>query len=284
MNKKNLWVALPDSLLSDALSLRDKTIKIGMIARICSIFRVNKIFFYYDKTSNFHDFELMKIILEYLETPQYLRKHIFSKRNELQYAGLLPPLRTPHHKLVEKLSDIKVGDFREGIIIKKGDNYYADVGLSQLILIEGKISKDSRISVKFTSSFPNVRCKIIERDEIDLYWGYEVIKTSSLKDLINNINADIFIITSRKGIPIKNIWQTFISDIQKAISIIVVFGSPKSSVQNILLSEKIQPEDVSQYILNILPDQGTATIRTEEALLGTLSILNLVKNISSYIE
>ncbi|MFC1752324.1 putative RNA uridine N3 methyltransferase [Thermoproteota archaeon] len=281
MKKQKLWVALPDSLLSDTLSLRDKTIKIGIIARICSIFRVNKLFFYHDKTSTFHDFELMKIILEYLDTPQYLRKHLFSKRNELQYAGLLSPLRTPHHKLVEKLSEIKVGDFREGIVIKKGGNYYADVGLSKLVLVDGRISEGSRISVKFTSAFPNLRCKIIERDDVNLYWGYEVKEAGSLKNLIKSINADLCIITSRKGIPIKNIWQTFISDTQKALSIIVVFGSPKSSVQNILLNDNVNPEDISRYILNILPNQGTATIRTEEALLGTLSILNFVKSLSS---
>lgn len=281
MKKQKLWVALPDSLLSDTLSLRDKTIKIGIVARICSIFRVNKLFFYHDKTSTFHDFELMKIILEYLDTPQYLRKHLFSKRNELQYAGLLPPLRTPHHKLVEKLSEIKVGDFREGIVIKKGGNYYADVGLSSLVLIDGQISEGSRISIEFTSALPNLRCKIVERDDVNLYWGYEVKEAGSLKNLIKSINADLCIITSRKGIPIKNMWQTFISDTQKAISIIVVFGSPKSSVQNILLNDNVNPEDISKYILNILPNQGTATIRTEEALLGTLSILNFVKNLNS---
>lgn len=279
MKKQKLWIALPDSLLSDTLSLRDKTVKLGTISRICSIFRVNKIFFYRDHTYKSHDYELIKIILEYLNTPQYLRKHLFSKRNELQYAGLLPPLRTPHHKLVEKLSEIKIGDFREGIVIRKGGNYYVDVGLSRMIPVDGVNSEGSKISVKFTSNFPDIRCKLIDHDDVNLYWGYEVKEAGSLRSLIKSINADLCIITSRKGIPINNIWQQLLSDTKKALSTIVVFGSPKSSIQNILLSDGVKPEDLSKYILNIFTNQGTSTIRTEEALLGTLSILNFVKSL-----
>lgn len=278
MKKQKLWIALPDSLLSDTLSLRDKTVKLGTISRICSIFRVNKIFFYHDQTYNSQDFDLIKIILEYLNTPQYLRKYLFSKRNELQYAGLLPPLRTPHHKLIEKLSEIKIGDIREGIVRKKGRNYYVDVGLSKMIPIDGVNSEGSKISVKFTSAFPNIRCKLIDRNDVNLYWGYEVKEAGSLKNLIKSINADLCIITSRKGIPINKIWKKLISDTQKSFSIILVFGSPKSSIQNILLNDGVKPEDLSKYILNILPNQGTATIRTEEALLGALSILNLIQS------
>ena len=45
----------------------------------------------------------------------------------------------------------------------------------------------------------------------------------------------------------------------------------------------VNPKDLSKYVLNILQEQGSATIRTEEALLGTLAILNLAKIIHNQV-
>jgi len=36
-------------------------------------------------------------VLQYLETPQYLRKALFPMHKDLRYAGLLNPLDAPHH-------------------------------------------------------------------------------------------------------------------------------------------------------------------------------------------
>ena len=41
---------------------------------------------------------LIRRVLEYLETPQYLRRRLFPLDESLKYAGLLPPLRIPSHK------------------------------------------------------------------------------------------------------------------------------------------------------------------------------------------
>nr|XP_019708006.1 putative methyltransferase C9orf114 [Elaeis guineensis] len=35
--------------------------------------------------------------LQYLETPQYLRRRLFAMHNSLRIVGLLPPLDAPHH-------------------------------------------------------------------------------------------------------------------------------------------------------------------------------------------
>ena len=39
----------------------------------------------------------MVMILKYLETPQFLRKRLFPKMNDLKFAGVLHPLRIPSH-------------------------------------------------------------------------------------------------------------------------------------------------------------------------------------------
>ncbi|XP_022973698.1 putative methyltransferase C9orf114 homolog [Cucurbita maxima] len=49
--------------------------------------------------------------LKYLETPQYLRKALFPKHNNLRFVGMLPPLDAPHH-----LRNHEWGPYREGCI------------------------------------------------------------------------------------------------------------------------------------------------------------------------
>jgi predicted SPOUT superfamily RNA methylase MTH1 len=56
----------------------------------------------------------------------------------------------------------------------------------------------------------------------------------------------------------------------------VVFGSPKKGIYEILSNEGQDPKNLSDFIVNFLPNQGVATVRTEEALLSTLTVLNLI--------
>lgn len=271
-----LWVAIPDSLVSDSYHLREKTSKIGMIGRACSIFGVSKIYIYKDLSGNYEeDGETIKTILEYMETPQYLRKRIFKKLKALTYAGLLPPLRTPHHKLEIPLSDVKVGDLREGVAIKSGDRMLVDVGLSSLIPLEGMVKNGERLTVVFTSPFPDLRCRLAKKDEIRDYWGYEVKTAPSLGKLVKSIKSELIILTSKKGKTITKFWSELINEVKRANSILLVFGSPRRGVFEILSDENMNPIQISKFTVNIIPDQKTATVRTEEALLASLAILNL---------
>ena len=116
-NFPDIWIAIPDSSLSDEQTRRDKTIKIGQFARACSIFRVKKIYVYHDKTANStqEDFSLLVTVLRYLDTPQYLRKLLYPHKVELEYAGLLHPINAPHHRELQRIRDIKLGDVRVGV-------------------------------------------------------------------------------------------------------------------------------------------------------------------------
>ncbi|MEM3382438.1 MAG: putative RNA uridine N3 methyltransferase [Nitrososphaerales archaeon] len=271
-----LWVAIPDSLVSDLYHLRDKTSKLGMIGRACSIFGVSKIYIYKDLSGNYEeDGEIIKTILEYMETPQYLRKRLFKQLKTLTYAGLLPPLRTPHHKLEIPLSDVKVGDLREGVAIKSGDRILVDVGLSSLIPLEGMVKNGERLTVIFTSKHPDLRCRVAKKEEIKDYWGYKVKTAPSLGKLVKSIKSDSIIFTSKKGRIITELWSELIDEVKKANSILLIFGSPKRGVFEILSDENMNPIQISKFIINTIPDQKTVTVRTEEALLASLAILNL---------
>ena len=76
MNKKKLSIAIPASTISDTPHPREKTAKIGLIGRAAAIFRVDEIIVYPDnpKVDQRRDLDYIALLLNYLETPQYLRK------------------------------------------------------------------------------------------------------------------------------------------------------------------------------------------------------------------
>ena len=91
-----LSVAIPESALSDDSLKIDKTRKISVLARACSIFQIDAIYVYQDG-NNKQDGSLLVMILKYLETPQFLRRRLFPKMNDLKFAGVLQPLKIPSH-------------------------------------------------------------------------------------------------------------------------------------------------------------------------------------------
>jgi len=92
-------VALPASLTLDIPHLREKTARLGFVSRALATFRVEEAIIYRDRAGAEIDREarLIEKMLTYIETPQYLRRLVFKIDPDLQYAGTLPPLRTPNH-------------------------------------------------------------------------------------------------------------------------------------------------------------------------------------------
>ena len=74
MDKTKLSIAIPASIISDTPHLREKTAKIGLIGRSAAIFRVDEIIVYPDnlKLDQSKDLDFIALLLNYLETPQYL--------------------------------------------------------------------------------------------------------------------------------------------------------------------------------------------------------------------
>ena len=138
MDKKKLAIAIPASVISDTPHLREKTSKIGLIGRAAAIFRVDEIIVYPDnpKANQVRDLDFIALLLNYLETPQYLRKRLFKIEPSLQFAGILPPLRTPHHPVSGKTRDLKVGEYREGLVLSQAkEGLLVDIGVEQPALL-----------------------------------------------------------------------------------------------------------------------------------------------------
>ena len=59
---------------------------------------------------------------------------------------------------------------------------------------------------------------------------------------------------------------------------LVVFGSPDRSVGSILSDEGRSISEFTDAVFNLVPNQGTQTVRTEEAVFAALALLNVADN------
>lgn len=273
----SFFVLLPSSLVIDAPDLRQKTLKIGSIGRALAIFRVGEVCIYNDDDPHVKNqaFEagLISTLLNYMETPQYLRKLLFPRARELRYAGLLPPLRTPHHPLADEKT--APGDYREAVVIdadKRGS--LLELGIRERGFTNEKLSVGQRVTVRLGEGLSEGRCAIqrVPRNEVGEYWGYEVLRAKTLAEALKVLKADYMIGTSRHGQNLYEAVQAIRSSNPR--SVVVAFGGPYAGLFEICERQGVDAGKLFDVIINTIPNQGTATVRTEEALVATLALLN----------
>ena len=263
-------IAIPDSSLSDEITQKEKTAKISKRARACAIFRVDEIFIYHETFGEKSDSILMSTILKYLETPQYFRRNLYPKMDLLKYSGILHPLNIPSHSKISDPKKIKTGDAREGLVISVKGKKFVEAGIKKLIPYFGKEKIGKRLTVQFKSGYPNFSIKEVSKESLTEYWGYKVKERGNLLSVLSTWDGKI-ILTSRKGKIYPKESSKWFLDSTKPI--LVVFGSPERGLHEIL-GGKINHVQNSR-IMNFFPNQATDTVRLEEAIIGTLSILNI---------
>ena len=269
----SLSIAIPDSSLLDESTILFKTKKISMIARTCAIFKINQIFIYQDEKGDKNDSALLSTSLKYLDTPQYFRKQLFPKSNLLKYAGVLQPLNISSHLTTSNQKMIKIGDIRDALIINYKGKKFLDIGINKLIQYFGKMKSGTRIAIQIKTTQPKLTIKEISREDIKDYWGYNVKERSNLLSVLSAWDGKI-ILTSKKG---KNFTITEAKKMFESNEpILIVFGTTTKGVYDILGTDikKIQ----NSKIFNFFPKQGTQTVRLEEAILGTLSVINILNH------
>jgi len=276
---QKLSIAIPASLVSDVPHLREKTFKIGLVGRAAAIFQIDEIIVFPDVLGfdQSKEASLIVTILSYMETPQYLRKRLFKIKPELRYAGILPPLRTPHHPLTNRLKDLTIGEHREGVVVtsvKKGS--LVDIGVERPVLIpEKRTPINTRVTVKIVEIEEPPRAVVVNRDEVEEYWGYQVvISNMTLGRLLKNRPFDLIVATSKHGAPFTEVIEELMMRWKKAHKILVVFGAPAKGLYDIVAQESLKLSEVTDFVVNTIPGQGTETVRTEEALYASLAILN----------
>ncbi len=280
MDKKQLTIAIPASVISDTPHLREKTAKLGFIGRAAAIFRVNEIIVYPDnaKVDQRRDMEFIALLLNYLETPQYLRKILFKLEPDLQYAGILPPLRIPSHPVSGKTKHLKVGEYREGVVLSETkEGVLVDIGVQQPALLrQNQFQINQRLTVQVINIGNVVEVQPVNREEVPLYWGYKVrVEKRPLGKFVAEDNFDLRIATARIGEGFSDASSRIGARWDRSGCILVAFGSPSRGLHEIGENEGVKVQELFDFVINTVPNQGTATVRTEEALLASLAILNV---------
>ncbi|SBS87265.1 RNA methyltransferase, putative [Plasmodium ovale curtisi] len=234
--------------------------------------------------------------LQYLETPQYLRKHLFPITHFLKHSGIMNPVDAPHH-----LRSDEWLPFREGVVIKKVSNeIIIDVGLFSHASVENvhNVNVGTRVTVLFHrdsyEQFQKKNTHILFPAKIvhpcvpkmyNIYWGYTIEVLKNVSDVFN-LGVDCVVGTSERGQPMTNAR----SSVRAANSILLVFGN-KDGLEELLLLEDAQRKGKTytgveknkvlkkilrkfDLFLNTCPHQTSRTIRTEEAITITLSLFH----------
>ena len=274
MYKDELSIFIPNSFLSESKDLKIRTYKVGILGRALAIFQADNVVIYNDDNVKNEDGEndgrFIAEVLSYMNTPQYLRKQAFPIKAELKHVGILPPLRTPHHPVN---SQPDVGDYRQGFTVKRNKKgTFVDIGMDKLAFCKEQLSVKKIFDFKIT--------KIAKKEVIvtpdkpdDVYWGYNVISSNkSLKNSLKLIKPNLVIETTRYGDYIDSIFDELKHKVDECNSIAILFGGPYSSTQ-----EDVSGQNWDLIKLNTIPDQGTETVRTEEAVVATLSLFNFMR-------
>ena len=267
-------ILIPSSLTMESRDRRESTLRIGQIARAAAVFRYNRIVIYRDPEHN--DTRFIEMVLRYMDTPQYLRRMLFPRREELRHVGLLPPLRTAHHPLNSKSESLKIGDFRvmavfECVISDLGVR--VDIGVDCLIPIrtDKVLEKGQRLSVRIFSRKP-LAAEPVDQKDIPLYWGYETEAAESLEKALQPRQESLVILTSRWGRPVSPQVLQELAQTGRKRDLAVVFGSPARGLDAFLSAKAIGRYEM----INTIPHQGTETVRLEEAIFSSLALLSLM--------
>jgi len=290
-------IAIPGSILENAQTLELRTYLAGQIARAACIFQIDEVVVFDDyadepetrKQEVIEDGcnKLMRkscaqlgAILQYLECPQYLRKHFFPLHNDLKLAGICNPLDAPHH-----LRSHNVFEYREGVVtnkpVKPGKGSFVNVGFLQDVQVDKLITEGFRCTVKLDKSIDNqkkLKGIIVSpkepRKTTGIYWGYSVRYAKSISEVFSKCpykeGYDLTIGTSDKGSPINDLPEI------KYNHSLIMFGGLKGleyAVENDNVLNIDSPEDLFDHYVNVVNGQGSRTIRTEEAVLIALTVL-----------
>lgn len=218
-------------------------------------------------------------ILSYLETPAYLRKALFGMHPNLRTAGTLPSLDMPHHLRANEWCE-----YREGVTVDdhqptRSSGTEADIGLPQRYTIPGvHIPPGTRVTLHLNEHGTEAEpvAPSDPKEQAGYYWGYVVRRCSSLSAVFTECpyddGYDVSFGTSERGEPISKVLLT--GKPPRPMHMLVVFGG----VAGLEAAAKADPEleakgigagnvrDLFDYWINVLPGQGSRTIRTEEAV------------------
>ena len=238
----------------------------------------------------------MTHLLSYLECPPHLRKFLFGMHPDLRLAGALPSLDMPHHLRPHEWCQYREGVTKAGEKENKESSPHrlVETGLAADVYVEGDIPVNTRVTIKLPED-SKAKSKMIVAEAVDpsmprveagYYWGYQVRSASSVSAIFTESpyedGYDLTFGTSERGIPIEQLTSS--SQEGKAIPhfnhMLVVIGGVAGLEVAVKADDELRkmhvksPEALFDFWVNLVPGQGSRTIRTEEAVWLSLMGLN----------
>jgi len=286
-------VLVPSSLTREAEDEREATRKLGYVARAATVFRVDRLVVFPDPGGERRRGDgFVRAVLAYAATPPHLRKEAWGRRDELEYVGVLPPLRA----VSRTGSGDRPGSLRRGIVTEVGSDGRVRVtcGLQHpvsLLAPDRELETGERVTIRVSSRRP-FRGRIVDQPPP----GFRVA-SAGVDETLARDDAGLCVATSRHGDRLTRDRLATLSPLADGYT--VAFGAPERGLPEML---GVDPEGVGagddtdgstaagtataaatddepsprfDLWLDTVPEQGSEVVRTEEAIFATLAALNL---------
>ena len=298
-----LTILIPSSVVREAEDKREATRKLGYVARAATVFRADRLLVFPDRDGERRWGErFVRVVLQYAATPPHLKGEAWGQREELAFAGVLPPLRVSS----QTAADPDGPAAHQGIVTEVGSEGRVRVtcGLQHPISLlvpptMATPTEGERVTVRISSRDP-VRARLVDEPAP----GF-VVDCTDLSDALAD-ESGLRIATSAYGQPLSHArLGDLLPELREGMT--VAFGSPGRGLPEIL---GVDPETVSAAAaagapessdsgrrrsqsgsgdthvestpgfdrwLNTIPRQGSETVRTEEAMFASLACLTLTE-------
>jgi hypothetical protein len=278
-------VLVPSSLVREAEDKREATRKLGYVARAATVFRADRLVVFPDRDGERRwGGGFVETVLRYAATPPYLKTEAWGTRDELEYVGVLPPLRVSSRT---GSGPERPGSLQEGIVTEVGPDGRVRVNcglqhpISLLTPDELEVEEGERVAIRISSREP-VRARIVDEP----LPGFAV-QRADLPDVLARPDAGVRIATSVHGTELSVGRLTELVGRIGDGDLTVAFGAPGRGLPAILDvaveevaaggGEGVEPDPGFDLWLNTIPRQGSETVRTEEAMFASLAPLTLTE-------
>ncbi|MCJ7429188.1 MAG: hypothetical protein MUP66_02245 [Candidatus Nanohaloarchaeota archaeon QJJ-5] len=256
---------IPSTFAADERDMKLQVMKYGMLARSAAIFGIERIIIYTDPDPNMdasRQGELLEKYLNYAECPPYLRKALIPRDDDLKYASIMPALQILSHGYSDEFREAVIEDVDEGVL-------ELDAGLDEPLTAYGDREEGERVTVKRIQSD---QAQIIDPESLDGFWTYDVLRPEQeLGAVLETITKPV-IATSFHGSPV----ETVEDDIASYDDCAILFGSAWRGIPTMEDRGDLE-SDQYDLLVNLVPEQETKTIRTEEAITIGLGLLSHIR-------
>ncbi|KAI0393761.1 DUF171-domain-containing protein [Xylariaceae sp. FL0594] len=295
-----LSIALPGSVLSTCRRDDQRTNLVSQIGRALAVFGVDEVVIFDDSaidsrpanvdpsayTGDVDPCGYLDHLLQYMEMPPFMRRTLLPIHPNLRAAGLMASLEIPSHPHPSDWVPYCEGVTTAGVP-PDGSGSIVDVGRKTPVTISENVPPKTRITVrldKYDSSRGVPVDPVTPRTEGGYYWGYSVRRCSTLAAVFEECTFeggyDLSVGTSERGLPLAEAFpEKKRNNYANFKHLLVVFGGPRGleyAAENDPALQEMgiirgRTKELFDHWVNILPGQGSRTIRTDEALFIGLS-------------